>query len=287
LKTWSSLLFLFAASTLMACALIVGIEDHRFVPGATLEGGGADGSDLAGNGGPDSGVGACGDGGTSLALSFSSPADLLPFVVSTQSPNPGPLFPPDAGMSLVRASEQGSRDTIWFVDPVSLDSFDVTFEALVTCGIPCGDGAAFVWLDTTSVDGGFAGSTGGGSTFGIPSKLGGSAVAVDLIKGPDPRLNDPDPPGLEIIQLDGGQPPGQYPWSVNSQGPLPALSAPAWYGIAISVRGGHVVVIAAGTKLEADVAPRAYGVFGITAAGGSAAFSFNIRNLRASFGCGG
>jgi hypothetical protein len=165
----------------------------------------------------------------------------------------------------------------------------VTFETLVTCppdggGYYCGDGIAFVWLDAPSVDAMFADGAAGGDTFGIPNKIGGNAVAMDLVKGTDGRLNDPDAPGLEIITLDGGLPAATYPWVVSGAN-VPALGAPRWNTIVISVHNGYAVVSGGGQQLEAGVAPLARGMFGFTAATGSDMAGFKVRNLHAAFGC--
>jgi hypothetical protein len=50
-------------------------------------------------------------------------------------------------------------------------------------GYYCGDGIAFAWLDALSVNAGFAGGVGGGSSFGVPDGVGGNAVVVDLARG--------------------------------------------------------------------------------------------------------
>jgi hypothetical protein len=225
----------------------------------------------------------CVDAAFSLSVSFDTAAQLEPFVIATDK-TPGPVIESDAGIRFFRSTDPGSRAALWFATPVPLDAFDVSFEILVTCARDCGDGLAFVWLDTGSADGGFAGLTNGGSSFGIPRNFGGGAVAVDLLQGPGSALNDPPAPALEILGLDSGRSPGTFPWVVGGA-TAPDLDAPAWTKIAIKVRRGHVVVAAAGREVEADVPPLARGVFGITAATGSSHFTFNVRNLGASFGC--
>src|SRR5262249_39276105 len=117
--------------------------------------------------------GACGDGGIILTLSFSSTADLEAFVTRKDN-NPGPSTELDAGVTLLRLTDLAARDSLWFPNPVPLDTFDVAFETLVTCpaldaGVYCGDGIALVWLDATSLDVAFAGGTAGGDAFGVPS----------------------------------------------------------------------------------------------------------------------
>jgi hypothetical protein len=230
------------------------------------------------------GLGACGDGGLRFALSFGSADDLRWFV--PRDNDSGPSIELDAGVTLLQPVQE-ARDSLWFPNPVPLDTFDVTFETLVTCpstpGLWCGDGIAFVWLGATSVDEAFDGGVNQGATFGIPSKTGGNAVALDLVQGGAPQ-NDPDVPALEIITLDSGLYAAQYPWVVSGAN-VPALGQPAWNTIVISVRNGNAVVSAGGLQLEAGVAPLARGMFGLTAATGADVAGFKVRNLRASFGC--
>jgi hypothetical protein len=226
----------------------------------------------------------CSDGGTSLTLSFGSPDDLKSFV-SRSNNNAGPSIELDAGVTLLRVTDPGAHDSLWFAYPVPLDAFDVSFETLVTCptaGPYCGDGIAFVWLDAASIDAAYAGGVAGGNAFGIPSKIGGNAVALDLVR--DLPQNDPDTPGLEIITLNSGLSAGTYRWVVSGAN-VPDLGRPMWNTIAISVRNGHAVVSSGGQKIEAGVAPLARGMFGFTAATGSDVAGFKVRNLRASFGC--
>src|SRR5262249_30759579 len=113
----------------------------------------------------DFGIRTCGDGGTMLGLSFGSAADLKSFFTRANS-NPGRSIELDAGVTLLRVTDPGAHDSLWFANPVPLDTFDVTFETLVTCptaaGSYCGDGIAFVWLDAASIDAAFAGGVAGG-----------------------------------------------------------------------------------------------------------------------------
>jgi hypothetical protein len=220
-------LLLLGASTNSACALVVGIGDHQLEPGAVGDAGLA--SDAADGNAVDAavGVGTCGDGGIMLALPFGSADDLKSFVTRARD-NPGPSIEPDAGVTLLLVTDQGARDAIWFANPVPLDTFDVTFETLVTCPTPpayCGDGIAFAWLDATSIDVAFDAGAPGGAAFGIPSKFGGNAVAVDLLK--NAAQNDPDTPALEIITLNSSITAGNYPWVVSGKN-VPDLGRPMW-----------------------------------------------------------
>jgi hypothetical protein len=273
-------LLVLAAASASACGLVItGSGSAPLATDAAVPDSDVGDASIDAGGDAAVGVGACGDGGIMLALSFGSTADLQSFVTRAGN-SPGPSTDPDAGVTLLRSTDLAARDSIWFANPVPLDTFDVTFETLVTCpdaGYNCGDGIAFAWLDAPSVDAAFAGGVGGGSSFGVPDRVGGNAVAVDLARGSPP-------PTLEILRLDSGLSAGTYPWVVSGVSAA-ELGSPAWNTVVITVRNGHAVVSGGGLQLEAGVAPLARGMFGLTAATGDDVAGFKVRNLHASFGC--
>jgi hypothetical protein len=227
----------------------------------------------------------CVDAGfVSVDASLGSAEDLTAFVPVAFVPDAAIQYPaiaPDAGTALL-AGEQSARSSIWFATPVPLAAFDVRFELLVTCSSQdCADGLAFVWLDTSSVDAAFGVEADQGSSFGIPWRVGGAAVAVDLFQNTSP-MNDPLTPALELLALDPASTPTAFPWVVGSA-PAPALRSGAWTEMAISVRGAQVSVQYGPTVAKAGLPPVARGVFGITGATGTSAAGFNVRNLRGSF----
>lgn len=212
---------------------------------------------------------------------FGAPAGvLLPFVDTT--PIPVDAGGSDASPQFYTPPERtGAASGLWYPTPVALRAFDVDLEIHVKCtsASSCGDGMAFLWLDTTTVP--LASSANPGHILGLPTSVNGAGVVADDYENGSSDTTDPPAPSLQVIGIDAAKPPGKYPWVLTSKS-TPFLAA--WHRLHITVRGDTATVSYDGSPWLTSLVPRfERGMIGVSSGTGGQTDAVAVRNVKASF----
>jgi hypothetical protein len=194
--------------------------------------------------------------------------------------SPKPYFTDRPLLSMLDATALNARGGLWYTAPVPFTGFEVDLDVDMVCSGSCGDGLAVNFLDTATAAQLDDAQT--GDTLGVPSKLSGAAVSVDLAK--NAAIGDGDSPAVQILDVDATKVPGQYPWTVAVSPQMSTIKNTS-HRLSLSGRNqqltvkvdGAVVVQGAMAKLPTE------GTFGFSAASGGYTAGITIADVRAKF----
>lgn len=175
----------------------------------------------------------------------------------------------------------GARGAVYWKTPVPTRALDVRLTYAIAAGQGGGDGMAVVWLDTRDEQ--KLSDATSGSTMGVPRRVDGRGVEVDLYENGRP-YDDPASPHAAILGLRSDANPGDYDWHLGKTGrdldlvglgKVLVIKQRRSSGLEVSKASGPLVAVAAG--------PDFTGMFGVTAACGASTATVALLELEASF----
>lgn len=184
-------------------------------------------------------------------------------------------------LALIAQNEKQARGGVWLRSNVPLTGFDLDFNFRTSCSL-CGDGFTVSWVAPATPDA--LDDAVDDKGLGVPSKLAGGAVAVDLYTNGD--LGDTDTPNVSLLDLDGTKVPGSYRWIVTTSAKrVDLLNASGGSTLSLRLRGTTMVV-----RVDGEVVTQgnvqtalAEGRFGFTASTGGRVSGFFVKDVKATF----
>jgi hypothetical protein len=170
---------------------------------------------------------------------------------------------------------------LWHTQVVPFEAFDISFDIYALCGGSCGDGLAVAWVAEASAT--QLADAAPGATLGIPKKLAGAVVALDLASNAD--RGETEGPAMTVLDLDGSDPTTAYDWVVGTSETNNKLVNQGAKRIDIKMRAKVVTVRVDGVEAAQGTVANlpAKGMFGFTAASGAFNAVIAIGDVKAKF----
>jgi len=212
------------------------------------------------------------DGGSWVVIADLSNAPYPKIETTSEGPALA-LVAPDAAAMF-------SLGAVYISKPITIHAFDVTFRYLMTCPAePCSDGLAVLWLDATDAGTTPLATQVSTGTFAIPPGMNGAAVAFDVYQ--NAGANDPVPPIISTLAIDGTKTPVSYDWHTKN------VAYPALVGnrtVALTLRNGMIEVKVDGTSmLTGPVHAGVPAWFGFGASQGPVTGLFEVKSFSGTF----